>query len=325
MLETILAFDVGGSKIGVIEGGYDATIYQRREIPDHVGQPFAQTLAQMQAVGGEVVAAATAAGRTVRAISVSIGGPLEIERGIILSPPNLPGWDNIPLKDLLSQYFGLPTYVEHDGNAGALAEFLFGAGVGKQNVVFLTLGTGLGAGLILNGKIYRGSSDTAGEVGFIHIADDTPVAYGKAGTWEGVCSGAGLVKLAHWRYPNRWQADVTPHDLIVDALGGVPEAEALVTEMGEWLGKGVAILVNVLNPEMIVVGTLGTVLGDRLLAPARRMMAEYALPISAARCEIVPATLGSALGNIAALIAAIDARRNGIEPVRNDPPEKETP
>jgi D-sedoheptulose 7-phosphate isomerase len=203
----------------------------------------------------------------------------------------------------------LPVYVEHDGNAGALAEFLFGAGAGKRNVIFLTLGTGLGAGIILDGGIYRGTTDTAGEVGFIHVADDTPVAYGKAGTWEGVCSGAGLVKLAHWRYLGRWGEDVTPRDLIADALSGVPEAVALVEEMGTWLGKGCAILVNTLNPERIIVGTLGVVLGEMLLAPARRALAEYALPISAAACEIVPSALGDALGDTAALIAAIDARR----------------
>src|SRR4029079_4246656 len=118
---------------------------------------------------------------------VSIGGPLDIERGIIKSPPNLPGWDNIPLKDRLTERLNLPVYVEHDGNAGALAEYLFGAGAGegKRNVIFLTMGTGLGAGLILEGRIYRASTDTAGEVGFIHVADDPPAAYGKAGTWEG--------------------------------------------------------------------------------------------------------------------------------------------
>jgi glucokinase len=309
MLETIIGFDVGGSKIAVVEGGNDATIYQRAAIPDHVGKPLAETLDAMCAAAVQLRAQAETAGRTVGAVSVSIGGPLEIERGVILSPPNLPGWDSVPLKDILAERLGLPVYVEHDGNAGALAELVFGAGVGKRNVIFLTLGTGLGAGIILDGSIYRGTTDTAGEVGFIHVADDTPVAYGKAGTWEGVCSGAGLVKLAHWRYPGRWSEDVTPRDLIAEALGGMSEAEALVAEMGEWLGKGCAILVNTLNPQTIIVGTLGVVLGERLLAPARRALAEYALPVSAAACEMVPSRLGDSLGDIAALMAAIDARR----------------
>lgn len=318
MIETIIGFDVGGSKIAVVEGGYDVAIYQRVLLPDHVGKPVSETLEAMCAAVSEMRAQAAAAGRTVSAVSVSIGGPLEIERGIILSPPNLPGWNNVPLRDILAERLGLPVYVEHDGNAGALAELLFGAGVGKRNVIFLTLGTGLGAGIILDGSIYRGTTDTAGEVGFIHVADDTPVAYGKAGTWEGVCSGAGLVKLAHWRYPGFWGENAAPSEIIVDALGGVQEAVALVTEMGEWLGKGCAILVNTLNPERIIVGTLGVVLSDMLLAPARRALAEYALPISANACELVPSALGDMLGDTAALIAAIDARRPAQLPDANN-------
>ncbi|HVU13272.1 MAG TPA: ROK family protein [Phototrophicaceae bacterium] len=311
--ETIIGFDVGGSKIAVVEGDYQAKIYQRSAIPDHAGKPFEQTFAAMALAAEQLRDQAERDRRSVRAISVSIGGPLDIERGIIKSPPNLPGWDNIPLKDRLAERLGLPVYVEHDGNAGALAEFLFGAGIGQQNVLFLTMGTGLGAGIILNGQIYRGTTDTAGEVGFIHITDDGPVAYGKAGTWEGVCSGAGLIKLAHLRYPGRWPESITTRDLIGAALAGETEAVALVHEMGEWLGQGCAILVNTLNPQRIIVGTLGTVFGDLLLDPARRMLAEYGLPISAAACQIVPSALGDSLGDTAALIAAIDARRGGRE------------
>jgi D-sedoheptulose 7-phosphate isomerase len=133
-----------------------------------------------------------------------------------------------------------------------------------------------------------------------------------------VCSGAGLVKLAHWRYPGRWNDDVAPRDLIAEALSGGSEAVALVTEMGEWLGKGCAILVNTLNPQRIIIGTLGVVLGEMLLAPARRALAEYALPISAAACEIVPSALGDTLGDTAALIAAIDARRTLTLPDANN-------
>src|SRR5579871_39099 len=148
-IETIIGFDVGGSKIAVVEGDYQAKIYARTAIPDHVGQSFEWTFAAMATAAEELRDQAESAGRTVRAISVSIGGPLDIERGIIKSPPNLPGWDEIPLKDRLSEQLNLPVYVEHDGNAGALAEFLFGSGIGQQNVIFLTMGTGLGAGIIL--------------------------------------------------------------------------------------------------------------------------------------------------------------------------------
>lgn len=311
MIETILGFDVGGSKIAVIEGDYQANVYARTTIAAEALHPFERAFAAMVAAAQTLIGQAAAAGRQVTALSVSIGGPLDIAQGIIKSPPNLPGWDDIPLKALLEKQLNLPAYIEHDGNAGALAEFLFGAGVGLQNVIFLTLGTGLGAGLILDGRIYRGTTDTAGEIGIIHMTDDGPVAYGKAGTWEGVCSGAGLIKLAHRRYPGRWPEAVTTRELIAEALAGGAEAGALVTEMGEWLGRGAATLVSTLNPQRIIVGTLGVVLGEALLAPARRVLAEDGLPIAAAACAIVPSALGDRLGDIAALIAAIDARRTG--------------
>jgi glucokinase len=274
--------------------------------------PFEPVFEAMCAAAAEIMRESRSAGRELVAVSVSIGGPLDITAGLIFSPPNLPMWDRIPLKSRLRERFGLPVYIEHDGNAGALAEWTFGAGVGTRNMIFLTLGTGLGAGLILNGAIHRGSTDTAGEVGHIRLAEAGPVAYGKSGSWEGLCSGAGLARLAHLRYPRRWAEDAAPRAIISDALGGVPEAVALVEEMGEHLGRGVAILVDILNPQLVVVGTLGAVLGDLLLAPARRWLALEALPISAQACQIVPAQLGDSLGQTAALMAAIDARRHPV-------------
>ena len=115
----------------------------------------------------------------------------------------------MPLKDLLSEIFNLPVYIEHDGNAGALAEFYFGAGQGYQNIVFLTMGTGLGAGIIFNGQIYRGTTDCAGEVGFIRMNRDETNGISWEGTWESYCSAAGLVRLAQKRFPQIWDQNTT--------------------------------------------------------------------------------------------------------------------
>ena len=174
-------------------------------------------------------------------------------------------------------------------------------------MVFLTMGTGLGAGLILNGQIYHGASDMAGEVGHIRMADDGPVQYGKAGSWEGFSSGSGLVSLAHWMQPGRWPAELTTREMIRRALDGDPSAREVVAEAGRWFGRGLAVLVDVLNPDTIVVGTLGVVLGDLLLEPARQALQEEALPRAAAACRIVPAELGGRLGDVAALMAGIIA------------------
>ncbi len=303
MLNTIIGLDIGGSKIGVVEGDRKGTIYQHESVSNGADVPFELAFTRMTELAAQVIARSQ---HQPSAISVSIGGPLQIEQGIILSPPNLPLWDRVPLKARLAEQFGLPVYVEHDGNAGALAEWRFGAGkdADAQNLIFLTMGTGLGAGLILNGRIYRGSNDLAGEVGHIKIAEHGLKAYGKVGSWEAVCSGAGLVNLAGARWPGRW---TTPREVISAALSGEADALALVEDVGVWLGRGIAVLVDVLNPQLVIVGTLGAVLGDLLLEPARRVVRAEALPLAAEVCRIVPAQLGDRLGPVAALMAAIEA------------------
>ena len=140
---------------------------------------------------------------------------------VLIDPPNLPGWHGVRLKDRLSRCFpGIPVCIEHDGNAGALAEFHFGAARGRGDVrhlIFLTFGTGLGAGLIVNGQILHGASDTAGEIGHWRLSRSGPEGFGKTGSWEGFSSGAGLVKLAASIFPQRWQAQ-TPIRTLVDAM-----------------------------------------------------------------------------------------------------------
>jgi glucokinase len=316
VVETILGFDIGGSKIAIVEGDWEARILQRREVQNETDLPFEDAFRAMCKAGDSLLAAARKAGRTASVASVSIGGPLDIEAGIIKSPPNLPMWHGVHLKEKLFDYFDLPTFVEHDGNAGALAEFTFGAGRGTENLIFLTVGTGLGAGIILDGCIYRGSTDTAGEVGHIRIADQGPVAYGRAGSWEGLCSANSLGKLALMRFPERWPEEIAPSEVIESALTGMPEARALIEEMGTWLGRGLSMLVDILNPEIIVVGTLGVVLGEMLLAPARRVLAEEALPLPASICQVVPAQLGDRLGDVAALMAAIMALPSEAQRIR---------
>ena len=143
------------------------------------------------------------------------------------------------------------------------------------------------------------------------MADDGPVEYGKAGSWEGFCSGSGIVKLARLRTPEVWGPQVTTHEIVQSALKGDPQAVELITEVGHWLGKGLAALVDILNPDVIVIGTLGVVLGDLVLEPARVVLRQEALPITANACRVVPAKLGSSLMDIGCLMAALDAHRNG--------------
>jgi glucokinase len=299
----ILGLDIGGTKTAVVLGSQRGEIQWRMQFPTRPERGFKIVFGELTT---HMATALRSAQKTVAAISVSIGGPLDVLKGVIKSPPNLPGWTNVPLKKMLAERFTLPVYVEHDGNAGALAEFYFGAGKGFRNIIFITMGTGFGAGLILNGQLYRGASDTAGEIGHIRIAEDGPLCYGKAGSLEGYGSGTGIAKLAQMMYPEIWHESSTVIEVYNAYKDGSNEARAVFERAGFYLGRGLAILADTLNPERIILGGIGMRLGDVLLAPAKRVFYEEALPQAAEACKIVPAQLGEAIGDIASLCAAFD-------------------
>jgi glucokinase len=308
---SIVGLDIGGTKIACVEGGWGGHIHKRSEIPTDAVRPFDETFPAVIELVEQRLSEARAAAREVVALSVAVGGPLRIEQGFLLDPPHLPGWHNIDLKRRLREKFpDLPVYIEHDGNAGALAEFRFGVGLGRRglrHLVFLTFGTGLGAGFVLNGKLLRGACDTAGEVGHWRLAAEGPEGFGKRGSWEGFASGAGLVRLASIRFPRRWRPDTPIRALVEAMLADDDEALAVAREAGARMGEGLALLVDALNPQLIVLGSLAVVLGDRVLRSAREVLAREALPQAVAACDVVPAALGARIGDVASLMAALNA------------------
>lgn len=306
---TVLGLDIGGTKTACVEGTGTARILQRVEIPTHATEPFSATFPQIAAEAKKLIGTANRAGRTIAAISVSVGGPLKIEEGFLLDPPHLPGWHRVPLKAHIAEAFpGIPVLVEHDGNAGALAEFHFGVGKnrpGLRHLIFLTFGTGVGGGFILNGQLLRGASDTAGEIGHWRLAEDGPLGFGKRGSWESFASGAGLVELASQMFPARWNPTTPIRELVEFMLANDAEALQVAEEAGKWMGRGLSLLIDALNPQVIVFGSLGVALGDLIFGPARRVIAEEALPQAADACELVASELGKEIGDVAALMAAL--------------------
>jgi glucokinase len=266
----------------------------------------------------ELQAMLTAQDDTLTAIGISCGGPLDSQRGLILSPPNLPGWDNVAVVDYFQNAFNVATALQNDANAGALAEWLWGAGRGLQNVIFLTFGTGMGAGLILNGRLYSGTNDLAGEVGHIRLADAGPVGYGKAGSFEGFCSGGGIARLATEYARNAIEAGIPPafcptlDDLPHISAKSVAEAahagDTLALEIfdivAQRLGLGLSILIDILNPQRIIIGSIYLRQRTLLEATMQAVLRQEALALALSVCEIVPAGLGEAVGDYAALAIA---------------------
>jgi glucokinase len=310
-LHSLIGLDIGGTKIAAVEGTGAGDILQRLEIPTRAALPFEQTLPDIVELVRRQIAAASGAGRQVVALSVAVGGPLRIEAGVLRNPPHLPGWHDARLKQRLGQSLpGLPVYIEHDGNAGALAEYHFGAGrtrPGLRHLIFLTFGTGLGAGFVVNGQVLHGASDSAGEVGHWRLAREGPLGFGKSGSWEGFASGAGLVQLALRMYPQRWGTHTSIRELVDAMLQDDTDALCVAQAAGRRMGQGIALLVDALNPQLVVLGSLAVALGERVLGPAREVVRREALPEAVAACEIVASTLGTRIGDVAALMAALTA------------------
>jgi glucokinase len=310
-MQNYIGIDIGGTKTAIVLGDSAAQIHHRIQFATETPRGPEWCLQQIKRNVREILITAP-----VSALGVSCGGPLDPKNGVILSPPNLPGWDQIPISQILRDAFGLPVRLMNDANAGALAEWQFGAGKGTQHMIFLTFGTGLGAGLILNGALLSGTNDLAGEVGHIRISETGPVGYGKMGSFEGYCSGPGLVRLAQRRLPQTPLSakplleragsgdKITARDIAELALAADPFCENIVAECGHYFGKGLSLLIDLFNPERIVVGSMGVRLGELLFAPARNEINREALIPAAAACAIVPAQLGEKIGDVAALCVA---------------------
>ena len=257
------------------------------------------------------------------AIGISCGGPLNTLTGEILSPPNLPGWDHVKAVDFFKERYHCPVILQNDANACALAEWRYGAGKGCENMAFFTFGTGLGAGLILNGRLYDGACGMAGEAGHMRLADHGPVGYGKAGSFEGFCSGGGLKQLGQTYAKEKLQMgktasfcqsldeleSITAKKLAECAKAGHEDALEIFDLCGEKLGRGLSIIIDLLNPDRIVLGSIFTRCEDLLRPSMEKILQRETLTLSRETCKILPAALGEQIGDYAALSLAAEALR----------------
>jgi glucokinase len=258
-------------------------------------------------------------GAELMAIGLVCGGPLDEEAGLVLSPPNLPRWHRIDVMTPFREHFEVPVRLLNDANAGVLAEWIWGAARGASDAVFITMGTGLGAGMLLNGRLHRGASGLAGEIGHWRLADSGPNGYGKDGSFEGFCSGSGIAKWAQLVALQRLQegspsamasewydvADISAEQLAKAADDGDEMAIQLWSNVGRRLGAGLSLLVDILNPDVIVIGGIFNHQRDRLEDSMMEMLDREALTLSLSACRIVPSGLGEQIGDYSGLVTAL--------------------
>ena len=305
-----IGLDIGGTKcaitVGEIEGD-DIKIVHREEFPT-AGLTWQQVLGEFAArIRNLQVSSLIPHSSSLSSIGISCGGPLDSQKGLILSPPNLPGWDEVPIVKYFEDEFHVPVHVQNDANACAYAEWKYGAGKGTRNMVFMTFGTGLGAGIIIDGRLYSGTNDNAGEIGHIRLAPTGPVGYNKEGSAEGFCSGAGMAKLARIRAQE--QGVTLPDDFSAKELfrrvdAGDAFCTAVFRESAEKLATILAYTIDILNPEVISLGGVFMRQAERFMKIVEPILEREALSLSRKVCRVVPAGLGESIGDYAALAVA---------------------
>lgn len=323
-MKKLIGLDIGGTKCAVILGQIDngsgvkvldKEVYVTADHPKPV-----QMLPQLQKGISDLLKKCQLVPSDIASIGISCGGPLDSRRGVVLSPPNLPGWDEVHIVEYFERQFLIPVALQNDANACALAEWKFGAGRGTRNMIFLTFGTGLGAGLILDGKLYSGTNDNAGEVGHIRLENFGPVGYGKMGSFEGFCSGNGIAQLARLKAMEKFQMGekVSFCKGITDLLSitaqmvadAANKGDALAREIfeicGTQMGNGLSVLIDILNPECIVIGSIFVRAGHLVIPSLEKSLQSEALPPARKVCRIVPAELDERIGDIASLSVAAD-------------------
>lgn len=322
MKKYYLGFDIGGTKCATVLGAYEddvMSIKDKKTFPTETEKGWQYSVNNMFMAAFDLLEKNAVKKEDLQSIGISCGGPLDSKKGVIMSPPNLPGWDNVHIADMCKEKFGVKAYLQNDANACAVAEWKFGAAKGTENAVFLTFGTGMGAGLILDGRLYEGTNGMAGEIGHIRMENNGPVGYGKEGSFEGFCSGGGIAQMAKTMVLEALQKGektsfcesmdeletVTAKTVAEAAKNGDELAVRIYERCGKYLGRGLSVLIDILNPEVIVIGSIYERSSELLKKTMQKAIEQEALSVSASVCKVVPAVLGDSIGDYAALAIAV--------------------
>lgn len=316
-----LGIDIGGTKCAVVLGKGEIPdnisdfIIDKIKFPTNVNRGYNEIIKEILSKADELLERNNVKNTELIGVGISCGGPLNSKKGVIMCPPNLPDWDNVPIVNIVSEHFGVKAILHNDANACAVAEWRFGAGRGYQNLVFLTFGTGMGAGLILDGKLYTGTNDGAGEVGHIRLSENGPEGYGKKGSFEGFCSGGGIKKLAEltaieYLRENKKSSlfeseadfsNLTAANIAKAMYEGDEFATAVYKKCAEYLGRGLSVIIDIINPEAIVIGSIFERNEEFFQSEIKEIIENEALTDNVKNCKILSAELGESIGDFASL------------------------
>ncbi len=300
--------DIGGTKVAAALLDGQGRMLARTKVPTRAEEGFATSLAQVVGVVTEMLSRARAQGLSVHALGVGCPGPLDPRAGVVYRPPNLPGWDEVPIRSLLEEETGMPVCVDNDGNLAALAEATFGCGRGVGHLVHFTLGTGVGGGVVAGDKIYHGKRGAAAELGHLVVeAGGRPCRCGGKGCLEAYVSGPSLVRRTEealeaggYSALLRPGQELTPARVTEAARAGDPLAKAIWEETIAYLAAGVVSAVHAFNPAVVVIGGGMADIGDMLFSPLRRLVEKWVMAYPGQGLRILPSCLGADAGVVGA-------------------------
>jgi len=305
-----IGIDVGGTNVKIALVNEQGSIIYSNSIPTRAEMGYEYTINNMKEAITDLLKETKSEPKDIEGMGFGFPGQIDCQKGVVRLAPNIPGWVDVPIAEIMEKEFGIPTRVDNDVRCAALGELNFGAGVGCENLICITVGTGIGSGLIVNGKLVRGASNAAGEIGHIKldIKGGPLCGCGDRGCLEAFASGPSIVAMAEeyikggksTKYRELANPDITPYVVSEAAKLGDPVAKRIFTIMGEYIGIGLTSVVNLLNPEKIIIGGGVAAAGDILMDPIKETIIKRAMPISGAAVQVVPAQLGNTAGVIGA-------------------------
>ena len=310
MTKNRIGIDVGGTNVKIALVDTEGRIIYSSKVPTYTEMGYEYTINNIKQAIYDLLKETQSTASDIEGIGFGFPGQVDYEKGIVRLAPNLPGWVDIPIAKLIEEEFNIPTRVDNDVRCAALGELNYGAGKGCQNLICITVGTGIGSGLAINGKLVRGASNVAGEIGHIKLQiHDGPICgCGDTGCMEAFASGPAIVAMAEeyikggksTKFREMANPDITPYIVAEAAKMGDPVARRIFTIIGEYIGIGMASVVNLLNPEKIIVGGGVAECGELLLEPVRETIKKRAMKIAGETVQVVHAELGNTAGVIGA-------------------------
>ena len=305
-----IGVDIGGTNIKIALVDREGKIVYSNTTPTRAEMGYEYTINNIKQAIKDLMKETNEDKNSIEAIGFGFPGQIDYVEGKVLILPNLPGWVNVPFRKIMEEEFDIPTYLDNDVRCAALGELNYGAGIGAKNLICITVGTGIGSGIILNGKLVRGASNVAGEIGHIKMTmEDGPLCgCGDYGCFEAYASGPNIVAMAKEylkggksaKFKELATEELSPYVVAQAALQGDVVAIQIFKKMGEIIGLGLTSVINLLNPEKIIIGGGVADAGDILFDPIKDTVARRAMPIQREAVEIVHAKLGNTAGVIGA-------------------------